>query len=582
MAPSNRSSLNQPFMESSDASARSTRAFQVVSVTTLAAAAFMMGVGCTLVLDASWGSQEGKAAAAMQRGAPAQLLAASAKEVTEAELDVIEFDYVIVGAGSAGSVLAERLSKLNATVAVIEQGGGAVPSGMTDRMPGVRQILHAACDPFNDCGIGDGPGQGFLDGGMFTHPGAAFQERFAMGGTSSISVGAHFRGGDAYWGGIAKDFGQHWALSEDQIVDLERETGVSHKPVGDQTVISVLNGIASRAAGSAPDVFMIPQYNGGSDGLYENSYTAFLEKAESRKNLHVVSNMYVNRVKIQDGRAMGVIAQRSFANGKRGPEYLVGARREVLLAAGAVGSAALLRRSSPSLSELVRPLRDQPLITLAWHCGACNVTQEVLQAIKALPAHGDKHLMEQLLSRDVMYGHGLEMNLAGQKVLVMGRFVKCWACGPGVLGDQLEMDIVLVQPQCFEFEVSAHGHTSDVDRLTHEGDIRAGLEAVRLVKAAVQSMPGYEQLRLTPVGMFHEDPETDLTAGGGIYSFFAATATCRLGDVVDGELKVKGVQGLRAADASVLPEPPAGRPYFSIIKVAHVAAQLVMRDAMSK
>lgn len=490
----------------------------------------------------------------------------------------LEYDYVIVGAGSAASLIAERLSRQSHLSIALIEIGNYKPTSLTDTMPGVREIIQTRCFTSQECGLDNSESVLVHSEGFRAYSTSKFEVRQAWGGTSSLSVGAHFPGSDEFWAKLSRDFGDHWSLSEESLRNLHLELGLSKLP---KPVDSILSSVSDSLKVIADNKYSsglldVPQYRNETSGLYVNSYSAYLEKAAYRSNVHVFSPMMAERVVVEKGRATGIVAQ---SIGQDAQQSFIRARREVVLASGALGSAALLKRSNEYLSSLVQPLLDQPIITVSWHCGACNITMAVIeearQALKgSLPQEvaGYKGVM---FDYNVMYRQGTFLDLPLSPVLVVPRIVTCWACANTTLhGDQLEMDIFLQNPKDYEFMVSADDSISQKIHLTHEHDIATAIEAVKIVKDAVESSTTFRNLRLTPVGRFHNLTEQEFQQAK-VYSAQHAAGSCRLGAVVDGELRVKGVKGLRIADASVLPERTRGRPFFSVIRVAQVAADLL-------
>lgn len=493
----------------------------------------------------------------------------------------MEYDYVIVGAGSAGSLIAERLSRQpDLSIALIEIGTYK-PSTLADGMPGVRQIIQTRCNSTQECGLDNSAYNFVHTEGFQVYSQSRFQVRHAWGGTSSLSVGAHFSGGDDYWAKLSRDFGHHWSLSKEMLRSLQLELGLSEPPKPRDPILPLVfdafKGVADQPYSSG--LLELPQYRNETSGLYLNSYSAYLEKAAYRSNLHILSPMKAERVVVEEGRATGIIVR---SLDQDAHQNFIRARREVVLASGALGSAALLKRSSPYLSSLVQPLRDQPIVTLSWHCGVCNISTAVIEearrAMEAGLPHEDATRKGAMFDYNVMYRQGTFLDLPLMPVLVVPRIVTCWACeGTTLHGDQLEMDIFLQNPKDYEFTVWADDTISQQRHLTHKDDVATAIEAVKIVKDAVESSTAFRNLQLTPVGRFHNLTKHEFQEAN-VYSAFAATGTCRLGAVVDGKLRVNGVKSLRIADASVLPEPPRGRPFFSVIRVAQVAVELLEAD----
>lgn len=519
-------------------------------------------------------------------GAPASLRARKVHRKKEqknastpVDLSQHHADFVVVGAGTAGSLLAERLSKIGSVL--ILECGAELPVSVRSQLPGAgctydqleseigyntdQQVCR------NQCWEGMSQSTGLRHA-----PGLDF--RLGPGGTSVIAVGAHFRGGDKYWSDIAKSHGQHWILPEDQLVKLENEMSVRTTPAA----VDEDHVLFSQALSGEPNVF--PRYQDES-GWSTNSYTQFLKKAIEKSEVQIVTDACAQRLIKGDSTKPPVVeVQHQYQT------YHVHARREVILAAGALGSPALLQRSGLSTA----PLREQPTIRMAWPCKNCRYRKEFLIALQSFFQKQPATSPPGALTLPG-YDSGTFVDLAGAPALIMA----ATTVGNGLsnmlpivdkdkVGSMLVIHIVLLQPVSFEGSVDYAGQFHISQRLTHPKDLDAAVHGIRLVRKVITEQASLGQLGLGEEVFpgFKRQTDKDLKellqseSSDAVALFQSATATCRLGKVVDGQMRVLGMHKTRVADASVLPKPPLGRTLFPTLRVAEIASKLIAQDGL--
>ncbi len=269
------------------------------------------------------------------------------------------FDYVIVGAGTAGCVLAHRLSAdPRVTVALVE-------AGPPDSDPAIRvpaMVGKAISNPRNGWGYRSTP-QRHADDRVLPVPRGR-----VLGGSSSINGMVYFRGHPREydeWGVPG------WSYADllPYFLKLENYStgdGPHRSHGGPVNVIDVPhpNPLVDRFL-SASDSLGLPRcadFNGGGDtegfgprqaairdGRRESGVSAYLAPARSRANLTVITDAQVSRVRIDGGRAVGIEARRD-----DGSALAIDARREVILCGGAYGSPHVLQLSGVGDPELLR------------------------------------------------------------------------------------------------------------------------------------------------------------------------------------------------------------------------------------
>lgn len=532
------------------------------------------------------------------------------------------YDYIIVGAGSAGCVLANRLSEDPRNRVLLLEAGGSHKRFFVTMPAGLGELFY---DPAVNWCFETEPDQQMGGRADFWPRGKV------LGGSSSINGMVYIRGqkedfdawealGNPGWG--FEDLLPYFRMSED---NDEGET--RYRGVGGPWKISGIRGRehpvvklgleAARAQGLKDN----PDFNGESQdgvGLYQFSFrdgrrtshaAAFLDPIAGRRNLTILTGALAHRILFEGPRASGI----TFRQG--GEIRRAAARREVILSGGSVNSPMLLE-----LSGIGDPAR------LALHG---------IPARRSLPAVGE-HLQDHVftglsfktsiptLNDNLNRWHRLLW--AGMQYVLARRGPLTFAINQGGafarLHDKTRPDTQLyfipltfranpggrrgpLRPDAFsgmtinaspcrpESRGSLHIRSADPEAppvihrnyLATEGDVRLMVDSLQLVQTLSQTAPLSnvitERLYLPPGRLSDAQIETWARQTGR--TTYHPTSTCRMGpdpadSVVDARLRVHGVPGLRVIDASIMPLIVSGNTNAAATAIGEKGAAMVLED----
>jgi len=523
-------------------------------------------------------------------------------------------DYVIVGAGSAGCVLAARLSEdPSVSVTLVEAGGRG-------RHPNVV-IPAAFAKQFRT----------ELDWGYDTEPEPHCDDRSlyiprgrGLGGSSAMNAMLYVRGrpldydlwrekGAAGWGW--EDVRPYFLRAEDN------ERGASeHHAVGGPLRVEDERSprpLTHRflAAAERAGIPRVSDYNGPEqdgaamvqatqrNGRRWGAADAYLRPAMSRENLKVITGAQVMRIELRGDRATGVRLR-----DRRGREQIIVAGREVLLSAGAIGSPQLLMLSGIGPAEHLRELgiaaavdapevgqnlQDHPYVVCVWEATA---PESLANAEKP------KALAEWLLRRS----GPLTSTIAEAFAFVRSRpglpaadlqyhFAPAYFVDNGFArydGHAFTFGPVLITPRsrgrltlrCADPTAKPRITTNS---LSDPEDVAALVAGVKLAReiAACEPLASVAGDELFPGPSVQDDAEIEADLRQRVQLLYHPVGTCRMGRddgaVVDPQLRVRGIQGLRVVDASIMPVIPGGNTNAPTIMIAERAADII-REARSE
>lgn len=529
-----------------------------------------------------------------------------------------EYDYIIVGAGSAGCVLANRLSEdANNQVLLIETGGSdrsifiQMPTALSIPMSTKKYAWQFHTDP-----------EPYLDNREMHCPRGK-----VLGGSSSINgmvyVRGHARDFDEWAQAGAKDWGYEHCLPYFKKAESWAFGGDEYR--GDTGPLATNNGnnmqnplyTAFIEAGKQAGYDFTADYNGRQqegfgpmhmtvkNGVRWSTANAYLRPAMKRKNLTVMTHALVHKVLLDKKRASGVRVEH------KGHVQDIIAKQEVILSAGSIGSPHILQLSGIGAPDVLNK-------------AGINVEHELPGVGENLQDHLEFYFQfkcKQPITLNSKLGLWDKFLIGARWIFTrkgLGATNHFESCGfirskAGVEWPDLQYHF-LPAAMRYDGKVAFDGHgfqvhighnkpksrgrvhvrTSDphdhpsiqFNYLQQEADREGFRDCVKLTREII-NQPAFDEYRdgeIQPGEDVQTDEQIDKFVRSSVESAYHPSCSCRMGEdegaVVDSQTNVHGIKGLRVVDSSIFPTIPNGNLNAPTIMVAERAADLILGRKM--
>ncbi len=510
-----------------------------------------------------------------------------------------EFDYVIVGAGSSGCVLANRLSVDPRNRVCLIEAGGQDKSWLIDLPLG---LIWLSKDKRHNWLFKSTP-QPALSGRTISVPRGK-----VLGGSSSINGMIYIQGHRADYDDWAKAGCTGWSYDNvlPYFAKLRETLNVAQlrdpSPV-DQNFIDAAGKLQFRpcldfnvAEPEGVGIYKVTQR----DGKRHSSARAFLSGIENRPNLKIITRAEVKRLDVEGRKARGVVLHHN------GQERTLAARGEVILCAGAIGTPDILLRSAigpaaqikaaglpliydlPGVGQNLQDHVDMMVICTSRSTAPYGISIPVLPRlaleglrwifakrgmlssnmveaggfVRSQPSEPRPDIQFQIIpgrkshrGRMLEYGHGVSLHTCVLRPKSRGSVSRTSLEGPPAI---------------------------DLGLLQNEADLETLLRGVKLARKILREDP------MAKLGLTELVPGETAQSDDGLRQAIRAHArtvyhpvgTCAMGTgkyaVVDASLKVHGVEGLRVVDASIMPTIISGNTNAPAMMIAEKAADMIL------